>query len=169
MEFFSEDHNTQETEELNNNEYSPYEEYTDESQSNNTENHNSAAGSSRPFPNVFALFAKSLGVFSIFCAVFSVFFGAFICGGLAIVLAVLSKGYNTKMEKNAVIGLATGAIGIVLQISLLGFSVYNVIHVPEFREQFNSLYEQMYGEPVDDSINELLDEMGLPSEEGGII
>lgn len=133
----------------------------------NTESVNNT--SDKPFPNVFALFAKSLGAFSIFCAVFSVFFGSFICGGLAIVLAILSKGYNTKMEKNAKIGLITGTIGIVLQISLLGFSIYNVIHVPEFREQFNSLYEQMYGEPVDDSINDMLDQMGLPSEEGGIL
>ena len=123
----------------------------------------------KPFPNVFALFAKSLGVFSIFCAVFSVFFGTFICGGLAIVLAILSKGYNTKMDKNAKVGLATGIIGIILQISVLAFSVYNIIHVPEFREQFNSLYEQMYGEPVDDSINNILDQMGLPSSEGGIL
>ena len=46
--------------------------------------------------NVFAMFAKSLGVFSIFCAFFSIFFGAFICGGMAIILAILSKGYNTS-------------------------------------------------------------------------
>ena len=133
----------------------------------NTEKVNNT--SDQPFPNVFALFAKSLGAFSIFCAVFSVFFGSFICGGLAIVLAVLSKGYNTKMEKNAKIGLATGIIGVVLQIFLLGFSIYNIIHVPEFREQFNSIYEQMYGEPMDDSINEMLEELGLPSSEGGIL
>lgn len=133
----------------------------------NTEKVNNT--SDQPFPNVFALFAKSLGAFSIFCAVFSVFFGSFICGGLAIVLAILSKGYNTQMEKNAKIGLATGIIGVVLQIFLLGFSIYNIIHVPEFREQFNSIYEQMYGEPMDDSINEMLDQMGLPSEEGGIL
>lgn len=133
----------------------------------NTEKVNNT--SDQPFPNVFALFAKSLGAFSIFCAVFSVFFGSFICGGLAIVLAILSKGYNTQMEKNAKIGLATGIIGVVLQIFLLGFSIYNIIHVPEFREQFNSIYEQMYGEPMDDSINEMLDELGLPSSEGGIL
>ena len=120
-------------------------------------------------PNVFALFAKSLGAFSIFCAVFSVFFGSFLCGGMAIVLAILSKGYHTKMEKNAKIGIITGTIGIVLQISVLAFSIYNIIHVPEFREQFNSMYEQMYGEPMDDSINEILDKMGLPSSEGGIL
>ena len=148
MEFFSE----------NNNDITPDE-------INNTAQDNEQ----KPFPNVFALFAKSLGAFSIFCAVFSVFFGAFICGGLAIVLAFLSKGYETKMEKNARIGLATGIIGITLQLSLLTVSVNKIIHVPEFREQFNSLYEQMYGVPVDDSINDILDQTGLPSQEGGIL
>ena len=123
----------------------------------------------KPFPNVFALFARSLGAFSVFCAVLGIFIGAFICGGLAIILAVLSKGYNTKMEKNAVIGLVAGIIGIVLQICTLIFSFYSVIHVPEFREQFNSLYEQMYGEPMDDSINEMLDDLGIPSTEGGLL
>lgn len=152
------------TDSNNTNESPSYEEYFKDSQSNNHQN-----SAPKPFPNVFALFAKSLGVFSIFCAVFSVFFGSFICGGLAIVLGILSKGYDTKMEKNARIGLITGTIGITLQISILAFSVYNIIHIPEFREQFNSIYEQMYGEPMDDSINELLDKMGIPSSEGGIL
>lgn len=170
MEFLSDDNfDTQDTGKLNDGEYSPYEEYSNEPQSDHTGNHHSENTSGRPFPNVFALFAKSLGIFSIFCAVFSIFFGTFTCGGLAIVLAILSKGYNTKMEKNAVVGLAAGVIGIVLQISVLTVSVYNVIHVPEFREQFHSLYEQMYGEPIDDSINDILDEMGLPNEEGGLL
>ncbi|MBR5597306.1 MAG: hypothetical protein IKW30_07860 [Lachnospiraceae bacterium] len=123
----------------------------------------------KPFPNVFALFSKSLGVFSVFCAIFSIFFGAFICGGLAIILAVLSKGYNTKMEKNAKIGLATGIIAIVLQLGVLVFSIYNVIYVPEFREQFNSMYEQIYGVPADESIQDILDQLGIPDTEGGIL
>ena len=153
MEFFSE----------NNNENTNTVDY------NNTNSTNNNAASARPFPNVFALFARSLGIFSVFCAVFSIFIGSFICGGLAVILAILSKGYNTKMEKNAVIGLIAGIIGIVLQISTLIFSFYSIIHIPEFREQFNSLYEQMYGEPVDDSINEMLDNLGLPNTEGGLL
>ena len=176
MDFFSDDNlNTQRNENTGNtdnnsinsniNKYSSYEE---ESQSDNTYIHTVQNNVPRPFPNVFALFAKSLGAFSIFCAVFSIFFGSFICGGLAIILAILSKGYNTNMEKNARIGIATGIIGITLQLSLLIFSIYSILYVPEYREQFNSLYEQMTGEPLDDSINELLDEMGLPSQEGEI-
>lgn len=174
MEYFSDNNldsqnteHTHNTENMNTSGYSSEEDFTDLPQ-NNTQ-HTSHDKEQKPFPNVFALFAKSLGVFSIFCAVFSVFFGSFICGGLAIVLAILSKGYHTKMEKNAKIGLATGIIGIVLQISLLAVSIYNIIHVPEFREQFNTLYEQMYGVPAEDSLNDILDQMGLPTQEGGIL
>ena len=172
--FLDNDYESQNTNSQDSSSYSSYEddpceESSKDSQPNDTGNTSNENTSDKPFPNVFALFAKSLGAFSIFCAVFSVFFGTFICGGMAIVLSVLSKGYDTKMEKNAKIGLITGIIGIVLQISVLGFSIYNVIHVPEFREQFNSLYEQMYGEPMDDSINEMLDDLGIPSTEGGLL
>ena len=118
---------------------------------------------------IFAFFARSLGVFSVFCAAFSIFFGAFICGGLAIVLAFLSKGYGNKMERNARIGLVTGIVGVVIQIGALVFSVYNIINVPEYREKFNDLYEQMYGVPVDDSINDILDQLGVSELEGEII
>ena len=118
--------------------------------------------------NVFALFARSLGIFAIFCAIFGIFFGSFVCGGIAIILAVLSKGYQTKMEKNAIIGITTGCIAVVLQIFSLIFSVYNIINVPEYRELFNSMYEQMYGEPVDESITDMLDELGVSSQEGDL-
>lgn len=129
--------------------------------------HNDSANSNQEFPNTFALFAKSLGIFSIFCAFFSMFFGTFICGGLAIILAILSKGYNKKMEKSARIGLMTGILSIVLQISVFTINVYNIIYVPEFREQFFIIYEEMYGEPLEESIDKILDEMGLPENKGG--
>lgn len=167
MEYFN-DHNYEmpNTDSIDNDTISSNEEFSNSKRPEDNENRNQPP---RPFPNVFALFARSLGIFSVFCAVFGIFIGAFICGGLAIILAVLSKGYNTKMEKNAVIGLTAGIIGIVLQIGTLIFSFYSIIHVPEFREQFNSLYEQMYGEPVDDSINEMLDELGFQDTEGGFL
>ena len=130
---------------------------------------NSANNPQKPMINVFAFFARSLGVFALFCAVFGIFFASFICGGIAIVLAVLSKGYQTKMEKNAVIGLVAGCIAIAVQLSTLTFSVYKIIHVPEYREMFNSMYEQIYGEPVDESITDMLDEMGVSAQEGGFL
>ena len=141
----------------------------DDCESPNTKYHNDWRRKPNTPVNVFAMFARSLGIFSIFCAFFSVFFGAFICGGMAIILAILSKGYHTKMERNAKFGLVAGIIGVVFQISTLAIGVYNIINVPEFREQFNSLYEQMYGAPVDDSINDFLDQLQFSDMEGGIL
>jgi len=135
----------------------------------NSDNSDFSSNQQKTHINVFALFARSLGIFSIFCAVFGIFFGSFVCGGLAIILAVLSKGYQTKMEKNAVIGITTGCIAVVIQIFSLIFSVYNIINVPEYRELFNSMYEQMYGEPVDESITDMLDELGVSPQEGGFL
>ena len=142
---------------------------------NETENNDTNIGGEtsyipnhRPPINVFAFFARSLGIFAIFCAIFGIFFGSFICGGMAIILAVLSKGYRTKMEKNAIIGITTGCIAVVLQIFSLAFSVYNIINVPEYRELFNSMYEQMYGEPIDESITDMLDELGGFPQEGDL-
>ena len=126
-----------------------------------TFNPDSSETQRKPAINVFAFFARSLGIFAIFCAIFGIFFGAFICGGLAIILSVLSKGFRTKMEKNAMIGMVTGCIAIILQISTLIFSIYNIINVPEYRELFNNMYEQIYGEPVDESITDMLDELSV--------
>ena len=128
------------------------------------ENHSEP--SSTPSLNFFANFARSLGIFSIFCAVCTVSMGSFICGGLAIVFAIISKGYETKMEKSARVGIATGILAITLQIAVFSFNIYSFIFVPEYREQFYSIYEEMYGEPIDESVNELLNEMGLPELKG---
>ena len=155
-------------ENYSNNNYEDSDSQNIETETNDTTSNNSDFSAAQPKPmiNIFAFFARSLGIFAVFCALFGIFLGSFICGGLAIILAVLSKGYKTKMEKNAVIGLVAGCIAIVLQISSLIFSVYNIINVPEYRELFNSMYEQIYGEPVDESITEMLDELGISTQEG---
>ena len=116
--------------------------------------------------NIFASYAKLLGIFSVFCAFFNMFFATFICGGMAIILAILSKGYHIKMERNARIGFISGILGIVFQISLFIFSIYNILYVPEYRERFNHIYEQLYGESLDDSLDELLKNLGLSEMNG---
>lgn len=135
----------------------------------NSDNTNSSTNRNKPPINVFAFFARSLGIFAVFCAIFGIFIGSFICGGVAVILAVLSKGYQTKMEKNAVIGIAAGCAAIIIQIFSLVFSIYNIINVPEYRELFNSMYEQIYGEPVNDSITDMLDGLSISSQEGDFL
>ena len=169
MNNFNQDNSDFENQNLFNNLNSQEENNSHDYESSNMDPHDRWSHKRNAPINVFAMFARSLGAFSIFCAVFSIFVGAFICGGMAIILAFLSKGYNTKMERNAKFGLVAGIIGIVLQISTLIVGVYNIINVPEYREQFNSLYEQMYGAPADDSINDLLDQLQFSDMEGGIL
>ena len=112
-------------------------------------------------PNTFSSFAKSLGIASVFCAAFSIFYGTFIAGGLAIVLALLSKGNNPKMDRRAKIGIATASIALILQTVLFVTSIYSILYIPEYRQQFNTLYEQMYGESVEESIESILDNINL--------
>ena len=73
------------------------------------------------------------------------------------------------MTRNAKIGFIAGIVGIVFQLGALVFSVYNIITVPEYREKFNALYEQMYGVPADESINDILEQLGVSEVEGGIL
>lgn len=151
-----------------NNQWDSYETYSDTSKEYQKEEENPTPSSSDTH-NFFAVLARNLGIFAVFCALFSFFFGTLICGGLAVILALLSKGYHTKMSSQALIGFTAGILSIVLQIGTFAVSLYNIIYIPEYREQFNSIYEQIYGEPLDDSINNFLNEMGLPSQEGDIL
>lgn len=143
--------------------------FTNHNFENRNEEYQEYPPNQKPTLNVFAVFARSLGIFSIFCAVFSIFAGAFICGGLAIILAILSKGTDSKMEKNAKLGFVTGIIGVTMQVSVLAVSVYNIIYVPEYREQFNSLYEEIYGIPMDDSVNDILDMLDSTNTGGEVL
>lgn len=143
--------------------------FTNQDFDNHNENYRHYSTKSGKTENVFALFSRSLGIFSIFCAIFSVFFLSLLCGGLAIVLALLSKGYETKMIRSAKAGFICGLLGVTIQISSLVMAVYNIIYVPEYREQFNYLYEEMYGTPADDTINEMLDQLANPNEGGTIL
>ena len=84
----------------------------------------------------------------------------------------LLDAYNSSNSLATIAAIAiivAGIIGIVFQISTLTASVYNIINIPEYREQFNSLYEQMYGSPVDDSITDFLDQISVSNLEGGIL
>lgn len=118
-------------------------------------------------PNSFAFFARTMGIAAIFCTIFSVLYGTLLFGGMAIILAWLSKGESAQMCKIAKVGLGAGITALVVQIGMLVFSLYSLIYVPEFREKFDTLYEQMYGEPLDETIDSILDDMGVSLPEGG--
>lgn len=78
---------------------------------------------------------------------------SFICGGIAVTLALLSKGKEEKMQSTAKAGLTLGTIGIVLAVGIMASSVYTVFSNPDLMEQYEIIYEQMYGSDFEDDMN----------------
>lgn len=79
-----------------------------------------------------------------------------IVASIAIILAILSKGFCRQLMKKARIALLIAAAAIVLNL-ILSIRTLGVLadqmKTPEFREQFNQMYEEIYGVPYDDSLN----------------
>lgn len=80
-----------------------------------------SSGQGRPVRNpgqTMATMAMVLGLASIF-TMFTIYI-PLICGSLAVVFAILSKGYGKKMLAAAKIGIGTAIAGIALIVTILG-------------------------------------------------
>lgn len=73
-----------------------------------------------------------------------------IFGGMAIVFAILSKGYGKKMLTQAKIGLACGLAGFGITIGIVAYSVITIFINPDILiqigQQYDTTYESMYGQ-----------------------
>lgn len=122
-------------------------------------------------PNQFAVIARFLGIISLLCIFMNILFFALIFGGLAIILAVLSKGSSAFMSNPAVAGMITGSISITMVIFMLAVSIYSVLFIPEYRQQFNTwykeTYEQLYGQPDDEGLDPIFYNTDIPRVGGG--
>ena len=78
-----------------------------------------------------------------------------ILGGVAIILALLSKGVAKKLLPQAKKGIFYGTIGIILGYGILITSVHTLLTDPAYRQQVNQVSEQYYGESFDDMLKEI--------------
>ena len=100
-----------------------------------------------------ATFARILGMFSIpLCLIF---YTGIILGGVAVVLALLSKGTMKTFLPQAKKALVLGTVGVVLGYTMMVTSIHTVLTNPEQRQQLNTMSEQMYGASFDDMLNEI--------------
>lgn len=99
-----------------------------------------------------------LGIAAIVSTVMMTVYFPFIFGGLSIVLALLSKGYEQKMSSQAKTGVICSLIGLVLNCLIVGGSLYTVFSNEEVFEQFDQMYEQIYGESFSDMYEEITGE-----------
>lgn len=98
-----------------------------------------------------------LGIVSIF-TIFTVYI-PLICGSLAIILAILSKGYGKKMLGIAKAGITTGIVGITLIITVIVIVISSLLNLIstlsaeemiEFGRQFDEQFEQQTGQEIED-------------------
>lgn len=71
-------------------------------------------------------------------------------GGLAIILALLSKGYGKKMIIQAKVGMICGIFGLVVVgviiFSVLATMISNPDLLIQIGQQYDAIYENLYGQ-----------------------
>ena len=100
-----------------------------------------------------ATFARILGMFSI--PLCFIFYTSIILGGVAIVLALLSKGVMKTFLPQAKKAIVLGSVGVVLGYFMMITSIHTVLNDPEQRQQLNIMSEQMYGTSFDEMLNDI--------------
>lgn len=76
-----------------------------------------------------------------------------ILAAIAAILAILSKGYHKKMTKKARYTVAIAVIAIVLNVAWSIYSINTLLRDQQFLNQFEQMYEQIYGVPFDSSFD----------------
>lgn len=101
----------------------------------------------------------TMAVISLFLGIASIFsmltvFLPLAFGGLAIVFALLSKGYGKKMAAQAKAGLICGLGGILITAVVFISSFAMLFSNPDLLvtigQQYDAICEDMYGQPAED-------------------
>ena len=114
--------------------------------------------------SAFATASLVLGIIAILSAFTGTVFPPLVCGGLSIILALLSKGNDRVMLPNAKVGVLTGILGLILNVLVVASAFLLLLTEPELKEDFhrqlNQYYEYFYGESFDDAWDEIEDIYG---------
>ncbi|MBQ7616019.1 MAG: hypothetical protein IJU77_13310 [Butyrivibrio sp.] len=78
-----------------------------------------------------------------------------VVGGIAIILALLSKGNMEKLLPQAKKALIYGTLGVVIGYGVFVYDVHAVFTNPEYRRQLNVMSQQMNGVSFDDMLKDL--------------
>lgn len=105
--------------------------------------------------NSFARAAMVLGIVSLALAFTFTVYPTLILGALSIILALLSRGSEKKMVKSAKTGVIIGTIALCANLVLVSSSLYMVFSNDTYRQQFNEIYESMYGKSFEDTLKEI--------------
>ncbi len=111
---------------------------------------------SRPKKSPFSGAALLLGVFSLLSI--GIVILPIPLGALGILFASLAHRKGKKREISCIVGLTSSIIGLIASISIMVSSIAMIptlMKNPEYREQLNTISEQLYGKSFDDVVEEL--------------
>ena len=90
----------------------------------------------------FATASMILGIIAIISAFFGTVYPPIICGGLAVILGLLSKGNDKAMLPNAKVGVLTAILGIVVNVLVVGSGIIMLVTNPSYKEDFHRQLNQ---------------------------
>ena len=78
-----------------------------------------------------------------------------IVGGIAVILAILSKGTLEKLLPQAKKAIIYGTLGMVIGYGVFAYDLYVIFTNPQARAQLNAMSEQMNGISFDDMLKKM--------------
>lgn len=107
------------------------------------------------FNNGYSKASKALGIAAIVSTFLVPVYLPFILGGLAVILALISRG-KYEIDSDGWIGITTGIVAIVINISMIFLVVYLFLKSQYFRDMLNVQYMQMYGITLNTAIERII-------------
>ena len=111
---------------------------------------------------VMATVASTVGLLSV--ALLLTVYLPIILGGIAVVLALLSRGSEKKLLPQAKRGIIFGTIGMILGYFLMIQAFVTFFTDPEARAMVNKYSESISGESFDDTLSDLQKSLGFTFE-----
>lgn len=110
-----------------------------------------------PTENSFSKASKALGIASLVAFVIAPGVLTLILGGLAIILAILSKG-KEELDSKGWAGITMGAVSVGMTIVIMVLTVWLFLCNARFRRIVNYNYKMAYGVNVEDVLQETFGE-----------
>lgn len=107
------------------------------------------------YNNGYSKASKALGIAAIVSTFLVPVYLPFILGGLAVILAIISRG-KYEIDSDGWVGLTTGIVAIVINISMIFLVVYLFLKSQYFRDMLNVQYMQMYGITLNTAIERII-------------
>ncbi len=108
-------------------------------------------------PNAFATAAKVLGIIALVSVFAFTVYPPLILGSLAIILALLSRGASFQFHTSAKIGIRTSLIALGIDIVLVAASFGLVYGNPEFLEELDDDFQEIYGMSYEEMMESIQD------------